>query len=69
MKDKTCNDRCGLPDNLSKLDVPLDEMPNLERVSIYLTEMSEESIRINIWVQILYEEINAIKVRSEASVF
>lgn len=31
------------------------------RVSIYLTEMSEESIRIDIRVQILFEGTNIVK--------
>lgn len=47
----------------------MDKKSNLERVSIYLTEMSEESIGINIRVQILCEETNIRKVRSGVGAF
>ena len=47
---------CNLPDNLSELDISIDKKLNPKKMSIYLTEMSKESIRINIRVQILFEE-------------
>lgn len=58
-----------LPDNLAKLDTPMDKKPNPKRMSIYLTEMSEKSIRIDIRVQILFEESNMKVWCSKVSVF